>query len=247
MKNIKLGLIAVALAGLSTHALAAAPSAGAKAQAEIELEVVPTEVSCQININNGTSENNRFVWTPGLSVSSTGSVITDNSTQLKRTMLIDFSNPAVTGAPTDACDTAAQGITLAFAADNIDAAAVTGGYQGKIALADDSKWFNYAVAVNESAFTTAVDTAAGTGKANVTYPSGIANIGASTAIGLNGTNNEIVIAKDASNTDPDFQLGQYPLEIYLQQAYTGTNFPTVGATTGDNLYRGHFTITATYQ
>lgn len=249
MKNIKLSLVALAMAGLSANAMAVAPTAGSTAKAQVDLEVVPTEVTCQVNISNGSATGNFFRWTPGLSVGATGSVITDNSTTLKRTMNIDFTNPTVPGGPAAAvdCDTAGNGLDLLFTASATDAAAIATPYQVKIARPDGTRWFNYAVAVNKAAFTTAVDTAAGAGKATVTYPASLGAINGSDSIDLQGTAGEIKIAKAAGNVDPDFKLGQYPIEIYLQSTYANASFPQVSPTAADNVYRGHFTIQATYQ
>ncbi len=249
MKNMKLGLIAMALAGLSTHAMAAAPAAGSTAKAQIDLEVVPTAVTCQLNISNGTAAGNFFRWTPALAVGAAGSVITDNAATLKRTMNIDFTNPTVPGGPAAAvdCDTAGNGLDLLFTASATDAAAIATPYQGKIARPDNARWFNYAVAVDQTAFTAAVNTAAGAGKATVTYPASAGAIGGSQSIDLQGTAGEIKIEKAVGNVDPDFTLGQYPIEIYLQPSYAGATSPQVSATAADNVYRGNFTITATYQ
>ncbi|HBO23140.1 hypothetical protein [Providencia sp.] len=249
MKNVKLSLIAMALAGLSTHALAVAPAPGSTAKAQIDLEVVPTKVTCEMNISNGTTAGNFFRWTPGLAVGAAGSVITDNSTSLKRSMNIDFTNPTVPGGPEAvvACDTAGNGLDLLFTAHATDTAALTTPYQGKIERIDGTRWFNYAVAVNKTAFTAAVEAASGAGKATVAYPTSAGLIGDSDAIDLQGTAGDIKISKAAGNVDPDFKLGQYPIEIYLQSSYTNASFPEVAATAADNIYRGNFTIQATYQ
>lgn len=250
MKSFKIGLLAMALAGLSGQALAAPAAAGATARAQIDLEVVPTAVTCQVNISNGSATGNHFLWTPGLAVGALGSVITDNSTTLKRTMNIDFTNPTVPGGPDPVvdCDTAGSGLDLLFTAHSTDAAAISTPYQGKIERPDGLKWFNYAIAVDQTAFTEAVDAAAGQGKAMVTYPSSPGSINGSSAIDLQGTAGEIKITKAAGNTDQEFRLGQYPIEIYLQNSYTAASFPDVSMTNpADNIYKGSFTITATYQ
>lgn len=249
MINLKLRLIAAVLAGLTSHAFAIAPNTGSIAKAQVELEVVPTKVTCQINVTNvnGTATGDVFSWTPSLAVGTTGSVITDNAASLKRSMKIDFTNPAVSGGPDVACDTAGSGLDLLFTAHDTDELALTTPYQGKIERSDGTRWFNYAVAVNKTAFSAAVDASAGAGKAIVSYPASAGQISGSDAIDLQGTNGKITITKAAGNTDPNFKLGQYPIEIYLQKAYTSSHFPEVSATAADNVYRGHFTIQASYQ
>lgn len=272
MKKLALSMAVAALVGTSGLAIAEeTPNVGASSESQIDLLVVPTAVTCEIGVDNGSAhgdnDGSALVWNVGLtekgeSTAGAGdnqSSITNPQAQLKRLISVGFKNPSlgdesVTAEDKD-CSLAADSMTISMRANALDAAAPNVAYPGKVQSSDGQTWFNYGVAVNENAFTNVAETAAGgAGKVEIDFPVGTTVLNGGKALALDGgAGSSVTIRKAAGNGDASFRLGQYPFEVYLQKHYSGSNAPTVhesGGTTGEdsglNQYRSHFTVTASY-
>lgn len=272
MKKLALSVAVAALMGTSGLAVAdPTPNTGVTAESQIDLLVVPTTVTCEIGVDNGSAhgdnDGSALVWNVGLTEkgeSSPGagdnqSSITDAQSKLKRLVSIGFKNPSVGDGSTTAadkdCSLAADSMTISMRANALDATAPNAAYPGKVQSSDGQKWFNYGIAVNENAFTNVAETAAGgAGKVEIDFPAGTTALNGGKALTLDGgADSTVTIRKASANTDASFRLGQYPFEVYLQKDYSGVSAPTVhaaGGTTGEdsglNQYRSHFTVTASY-